>query len=149
MSKWICWDNSTNVGYPCHDAGLSRDDGSEHCTRCDETISQPLPYLVEEYDPDGHGSPPDQLHSSRHATLADARAEIRHLLGVTALRSSRKWGGGDDAIEAYHMFPASHPRAYGCGGYAISRYDVREQRLAREAMEERREYERGDYDVYC
>ena len=79
-----------------------------------------MKYLVEEYDADGHQSPPDQLHHSSHRTLAKARAEVRRLLGVSRLTAQREWGGGDDAIEAYHMLAASHPHADGCGGYSIS-----------------------------
>ena len=79
-----------------------------------------MEYMVWEYEADGHQSPPDVLHASLHETLDSARAEVRRLLGVSRLTNGRKWRGSDTSVEAYHMFPAGHPRAYGCGGYAIS-----------------------------
>ena len=116
-----CWDNSTNVGYPVHEQSVYPEpDGSYQCVRCGKTTSPAKPYIVQEYDADGHGSPSEMLHTSCHATLEEARAEIRRLLGVSRLSPQRKWSDDDDDIEAYHMLLASEPHSDGCGGYAIS-----------------------------
>jgi hypothetical protein len=50
-------------------------------------------YYVDEYDPDGEGSPYDARHHSAHHTLSDARAKVRKLLGVKVLSASRRWHG--------------------------------------------------------
>jgi hypothetical protein len=77
-------------------------------------------YIVREYNADGHGSIPERLHFSTHESLESARDQIKKLLGVHALRSTRKWLP-DEGLEAYHMYSPSHPRASGCGGYTIEK----------------------------
>ena len=76
-------------------------------------------YVVREYPADGCQPPPDALWESFHETLGMARTQVRRLLHCSILRAVRQWYP-DDAIEGWSMYPPSHPRADGCGGYTIS-----------------------------
>ncbi len=80
-----------------------------------------MTYTVEKYAADGCGGPDDAyLIASGVKSLQEARAIVRRHLGVRRLTSSRRWYPDGD-VEAYHDFPASHPRADGCGGVSIHR----------------------------
>lgn len=77
-------------------------------------------YYIEKYGADGQAGPEDEyVIQSGIPSLRKARAIVRRELGVKRLSATRRWAGIGATIEAYHDFPASHPRAYGCGGLAI------------------------------
>ena len=85
-----------------------------------------MTYIIQYYGADGNDGPEDTAIVARADTLEEARAEAREALGLKALRASRRWYPDEaeddrEAVEAYHALPASHPRAYGCGGVAIWR----------------------------
>lgn len=77
-------------------------------------------YRIEKYAADGCSGPGDEYVIARDvASLTEARAIVRRHMGLSRLSAARRWSGMGDTVEAYHDFPASHTRAYGCGGVAI------------------------------
>lgn len=81
--------------------------------------SQTATYEAYYYSPDGDIS---EITGKiiETGSLDDCRAAIRRVLGVANLHG-RRWDGLPDEgdVEAYHEYPASHPDAEGCGGYAV------------------------------
>lgn len=78
-------------------------------------------YQVEKYPADGHSGPHDNDRLATCGTIEDARRAVREHLGVRKLMPARRWYPDREsgAVEAYHDYPESHPRAYGCGGVVI------------------------------
>lgn len=77
-------------------------------------------YRIEKYAADGHSGPEAEYVIEREIrSIKEARAVVRNQLGLARLSAARRWGGCENTVEAYHDFPASHSRAYGCGGVAI------------------------------
>lgn len=79
-------------------------------------------YVIRTYAADGHGH--ESCILGYADTLREARTIVREYLGLKRVPASRRWhpgssGGDHYAPEAYHAYPASHPKAYGCGGVAI------------------------------
>jgi hypothetical protein len=69
-----------------------------------------------------------ERQESAYPSLEDARTRVAELLvdggaSEAAELADHRWPGvaEDLDIEAYHDYPRQHPRAHGCGGWAIRR----------------------------